>query len=122
MSQIVTGFVYLAAILDAWSRRVVGYAISRSMDRDFRPSWSNIPPHHTLSNVGLLPTKFEFVLNCKTSKVRGLDVSPLLQQRADEMIEWGGSLHCMSRVLASTTGGLLRLPQSILLRADEVIE
>jgi transposase InsO family protein len=26
------GFVYLAAILDAWSRRVVGYAISRSTD------------------------------------------------------------------------------------------
>ena len=26
------GFIYLAAILDAWSRRVVGYAISRSMD------------------------------------------------------------------------------------------
>ncbi len=29
---IVSGFVYLAAILDAWSRRVVGYAISRSID------------------------------------------------------------------------------------------
>jgi putative transposase len=29
---IVAGFVYMAAILDAWSRRVVGYAISRSMD------------------------------------------------------------------------------------------
>ena len=29
----ITGdFVYLAAILDAWSRRVVGYAISRSID------------------------------------------------------------------------------------------
>src|SRR3982750_2235161 len=27
-----SGFVYLAAILDAWSRRVVGYAISRSVD------------------------------------------------------------------------------------------
>lgn len=27
-----TGFVYLAAILDAWSRRAVAYAISRSMD------------------------------------------------------------------------------------------
>ena len=27
-----SGFVYLAAILDAWSRKVVGYAISRSMD------------------------------------------------------------------------------------------
>jgi putative transposase len=26
------GFVYLAAILDAWSRKIVGYAISRSMD------------------------------------------------------------------------------------------
>jgi putative transposase len=26
------GFVYVAAILDAWSRKVVGYAISRSMD------------------------------------------------------------------------------------------
>ncbi len=26
------GFVYLAAILDGWSRRVVGYAIGRSID------------------------------------------------------------------------------------------
>ena len=29
---IAAGFVYMAAILDAWSRRVVGYAISRSID------------------------------------------------------------------------------------------
>lgn len=29
---IVGGFVYVAGILDAWSRRVVGYAISRSID------------------------------------------------------------------------------------------
>lgn len=29
---VATGFVYLAVILDAWSRRVVGYAISRSID------------------------------------------------------------------------------------------
>jgi putative transposase len=29
---IATGFVYMAAILDAWSRWVVGYAISRSID------------------------------------------------------------------------------------------
>jgi putative transposase len=29
---IAAGFVYLAAILDAWSRRVVGYAISRAID------------------------------------------------------------------------------------------
>lgn len=29
---IASGFVYLAVILDSWSRRVVGYAISRSID------------------------------------------------------------------------------------------
>lgn len=29
---IATGFVYPAAILDAWSRRVVGYAIGRRID------------------------------------------------------------------------------------------
>jgi putative transposase len=29
---ILAGFVYVAIILDAWSRRVVGYAISRSID------------------------------------------------------------------------------------------
>ena len=29
---IVAGFVYVAVILDAWSRRVVGYAIGRSID------------------------------------------------------------------------------------------
>ena len=34
---IATGFVYLAAILDAWSRCVVGYAISR-IDRKAHPS------------------------------------------------------------------------------------
>ena len=30
--RIRTGFVYLAAILDAFSRRVIGYAISRTLD------------------------------------------------------------------------------------------
>src|SRR5262249_51619728 len=71
---IATGFVYLAAILDAWSRRVVGYAISRSIDarlavaalkaaisartgndrapridrlRIFRPRPPGAGPHHT---------------------------------------------------------------------------
>ncbi|ASG24354.1 transposase [Nitrospirillum viridazoti CBAmc] len=29
---VMAGFVYVAVILDAWSRRVVGYAISRSID------------------------------------------------------------------------------------------
>ena len=30
--RIVSGFVYLAVILDAWSRRVIGYALGRQID------------------------------------------------------------------------------------------
>jgi putative transposase len=29
---VLAGFIYVAVILDAWSRRVIGYAISRSID------------------------------------------------------------------------------------------
>jgi putative transposase len=32
--RVLTGFVYLAVVLDAWSRRVVGWAISRRIDAD----------------------------------------------------------------------------------------
>jgi putative transposase len=32
--RILSGFVYLAVILDAWSRRVVGWALSRRIDAD----------------------------------------------------------------------------------------
>ena len=39
---IATGFVYLAAILDAWSRRVVGYAIGV---RRFCPPYTATPRH-----------------------------------------------------------------------------
>jgi putative transposase len=54
---ITAGFVYLAAILDAWSRRVVGYAIGRSIDARLAAAalkaaiWARRPPagcvHHS---------------------------------------------------------------------------
>jgi transposase InsO family protein len=33
---IAAGFVYIAVILDAWSRRVIGYTISKRIARDWR--------------------------------------------------------------------------------------
>jgi transposase InsO family protein len=42
---IATGFVYLAAILDAWSRRIVGYAIGKRIE-GWRLPHSGPPSRH----------------------------------------------------------------------------
>jgi hypothetical protein len=40
---VVGGFAYVAVILDAWSRRVVGYSISRSIDARLALAALSIP-------------------------------------------------------------------------------
>jgi len=50
---IAVGFVYVAVILDAWSRRVVGYAISRSIDARLDAGGSEIRNRATKAAAGL---------------------------------------------------------------------
>jgi putative transposase len=48
------GFVYLAAILDAWSRKVVGYAVSRSMDARIAVAALKVAIRSRLPNEGCI--------------------------------------------------------------------
>jgi putative transposase len=48
---VVGGFVYIAVILDAWSRRVVGYAISRSIPRWWTMQSSRASPNRSANEA-----------------------------------------------------------------------
>ena len=73
----VTGFMQLVFGPDLTGRyrRAAGY-----VDRILKGEKAGRPPVHQTTKIG-------FAINLKTAKVLGLEVPPLLQQRADEVIE-----------------------------------
>ena len=96
---IAVGFVYVAVILDAWSRRVVGYAISRSIDarltiaalkaaiRSRRP----VPPINSVrrKNPDLSGGPIAFVTrtrSCFTAFSRTFAVAPCDSSRSSRLV------------------------------------
>ena len=94
---IAAGFVYMAAILDAWSSRVVGYAISRSIDARLAVAAlkaairARQPPkgciHHRIAAHNM---RLRFVAACSQTTSRWFDGAarkPLRQCQGREFYE-----------------------------------
>jgi putative transposase len=52
--RVASGFVYLAVVLDAWSRKVVGYALSRQIDTELSLAALNCAIANRRPGVGLI--------------------------------------------------------------------
>ena len=68
--------------------------IRASVEKDLSdPNWVPAMPSikffavQNLANFLPMPVRFELVINPKTVKTIGLDISPFMQQRADALIE-----------------------------------
>src|SRR5262249_62070024 len=114
---IATGFVYLAAILDAWSRRVVGYAISRSIDARLAVAAlkaaisARNPPrgcaHHSDRGSQYASEDYRAVL-----QKHGLTGS--MGRRGNHGFEFGGIVNrCRDRLHCKRSGGGLQRLQVI---------
>jgi hypothetical protein len=99
---IATSFVYLGAILDAWSRRVVGYAIGKRIDARWRMLDAAMDSPHAAAGVALVPGAIELLsdgpeLHASTScsrprKSSGAALKCLCCLRRRETVAWGESI------------------------------
>ena len=95
---ILEGFAYVAVILDAWSRRAVGYAISRSIDvrltlaaLNAALEWRNPPPgcvHHPDQRVAICRSGLSGgVASARPRRFDGAQRQPLRQSEGRELHE-----------------------------------
>jgi putative transposase len=84
---VVGGFVYVAVILDAWTRRVVGYAISRSIDARL-----------TLAALSIAIERRKPPPRCIHHSDRGLLFGPLIADCCQSLFPGGTMVTCPRQI------------------------